>query len=70
MASRHSHDPGAAGGERAEESRLPTLLSPASWRLAAANDNEAPLLLRVRRLVLLGTAGLALGWLFWVGLLR
>lgn len=70
MASPHSHDPGTAGGERAEESSLPTLLAPASWHLSAANDNEAPLLLRARRLVLLGTAGLALGWLFWVGLLR
>ncbi|MBV9524110.1 MAG: hypothetical protein JO010_15015 [Alphaproteobacteria bacterium] len=36
----------------------------------AANDNKAPLYLRLRRLVLLVSTGLAIGWLFWVGFLR
>jgi hypothetical protein len=36
----------------------------------AANDNEAPLHLKVRRLVFVATSGLAVGWLFWVGFLR
>jgi hypothetical protein len=36
----------------------------------AANDNKAPLLLKVRRLILITMAALAMAWLFWVGLLR
>jgi hypothetical protein len=36
----------------------------------AANDNKAPLLLKVRRLILIAMAALAMAWLFWVGLLR
>ncbi len=36
----------------------------------AANDNKAPLLFRLRRLIFVTMAALAMGWLFWVGLLR
>jgi hypothetical protein len=36
----------------------------------AANDNKAPLLFKLRRLIFVTMAALAMGWLFWVGLLR
>ncbi len=36
----------------------------------AANDNKAPLLQKLRRLVFATVAALAVAWLFWVGLLR
>jgi hypothetical protein len=44
--------------------------SPALDATLAANDNKAPLLFRLRRLIFVTMAGLAMGWLFWVGLLR
>jgi hypothetical protein len=41
------------------------------WRIPpAANDNKAPLRLKLRRLVFLATAAAAVGWLFWAGILR
>jgi hypothetical protein len=57
------------GGERA--GGLPVFINSLALHLPlAANDNKAPLLLRLRRIVLFATAALAIGWLFWVGLLR
>jgi|1185.fasta_scaffold427475_2 hypothetical protein len=71
VASRRSYRSGTRGGgaERADGMRA-MVNPPASRVLPAANDNKAPLLLRLRRLVLYVMASLAIGWLFWVGLLR
>jgi hypothetical protein len=44
--------------------------APALDPTLAANDNKAPLLFRLRRLIFVTMAALAMGWLFWVGLLR
>jgi hypothetical protein len=50
---------------------LPVLVNSLALHLPlAANDNKAPLLLKLRRLALFAMAALAIGWLFWVGLLR
>jgi hypothetical protein len=50
---------------------LPVVVnSPALRPPLAANDNKVPLLLKLRRLVFYAMAALAVGWLFWVGLLR
>jgi len=70
VASRHPYHSGTRGGaERA--SRLPVLVNSLALHLPlAANDNKAPLLLKLRRLALFAMAALAIGWLFWVGLLR
>jgi hypothetical protein len=71
VASRRRHDLGAHGGASDGEQRNPPLL-PMSARAVplAANDNRAPLLVRLQRLAILSLGGAALGWLFWVGLLR
>jgi hypothetical protein len=70
VASRRPYHSSARGGaERA--GGLPVLVSSLALRLPlAANDNKAPLLLKVRRVILFAIAALAIGWLFWVGLLR
>lgn len=72
MASRHPHHRARARGGSAERTGgLPVLVnSPALRPPLPANDNKVPLLLRLRRLVLYTMAALAVGWLFWVGLLR
>jgi hypothetical protein len=71
VASRRSRDSGALGADRAGEGCVPALVqTTALHEPMAANDNEAPLHLKVRRLVFVATSGLAVGWLFWVGFLR
>jgi hypothetical protein len=39
-------------------------------KAATANDNAAPLLRRVQRILFAVTAALAVAWLFWAGFLR
>ena len=71
MASRSPYHSGTRsdGAERA--GGLPALVNSLALHLPlAANDNKAPLLLKLRRLVLFAMAALAIAWLFWVGLLR
>ena len=71
MASRQRHDSGATGASREGERPVAALVGLTAWRpLSAANDNKAPLLERLRRLVFLATAAAAVGWLFWIGVLR
>jgi hypothetical protein len=71
VASRHPHRVGARGGGAERIGGLPVLVNaPASRPPLAANDNKVPLLLKLRRLVIYAKAALAVGWLFWVGLLR
>jgi len=71
VASRHSYRIGTQGGGAERAGGLPVLVnSPASRPPLAANDNKVPLLLKLRRLVLYAMTALAVGWLFWVGLLR
>lgn len=71
MASRLPYHSGARGGGAERAGGLPLLVDSLTLRLPlAANDNKAPLLLRLRRVVLFAMAALAIGWLFWVGLLR
>jgi hypothetical protein len=71
VASRRPDHSGERCGDAERAVGLPALASPLTLRLPlAANDNQAPLLLRLRRLVLFVMAALAIGWLFWVGLLR
>ncbi len=71
MAKQHSQDTGSLAGEL-QPPRCNALVVPPSALVtpAAVNDNEAPLHLKLRRLGLVACAGLAVGWLFWVGLLR
>jgi hypothetical protein len=71
VASRRSRSAGAVGAAANGPNRASVLVAAALWRLpAAANDNKAPLRLKLRRLVFLATAAAAIGWLFWAGLLR
>jgi hypothetical protein len=71
VASRRTRDSGAFGAPQGGEPRIAALVRPTAWRVpAAVNDNKAPLLERLRRLVFLATAAAAVGWLFWVGVLR
>jgi hypothetical protein len=71
VANRRTRDTGAFGAPHEGEPRIRALVRPAAWRVPPAiNDNKAPLLERLRRLVFLVTAAAAVGWLFWVGVLR
>ena len=71
MASRHPDYSGARGVGAERAGGLPVLVNSLVLRLPlAANDNKMPLPLRLRRLVPPAMAALAIGWLFWVGLLR
>lgn len=71
MASRRSHNIGAFGAASEGQGRASVLAPPAMWRVpAAANDNKAPLLLKLRRLVFFIMTAAAVFWLFWVGFLR
>jgi hypothetical protein len=58
-------------GSAERAGRLPAIVSSLAFDPPlAANDNKAPLLFKLRRLVFVTTAAFAMGWLFWVGLLR
>ena len=71
MASRPSHHAGVLGGAAEHAGRLPAIVSSIALSpTLAANDNKAPLLFKLRRLIFVTMAALAMGWLFWVGLLR
>ena len=71
VASRHPYRAGTRGGSAEQAGGLPVLVaSPTLRPPLAANDNKMPLLLKLRRLVFYAMAALAVGWLFWVGLLR
>ena len=71
MASRRSNRSGALGVGAEQAGGWPAPAgTPAPHRPLAANDNKAPLLLKLRRLVFGAMAALAVTWLFWVGLLR
>jgi hypothetical protein len=71
VASRRPRNDGAIGAVANGPNRASSFVAAALWRLpAAANDNKAPLRLKLRRLVFLVTAAAAIGWLFWAGLLR
>ncbi len=73
MASRRPRDTGPDGAPPDGERPIRALVGPAAWRVpAAANDNKAPLVERLRRVIFLVTAAAAaaVGWLFWVGVLR
>ena len=62
---------GAVGAASEGPNRASSVVAATLWRLpSAANDNKAPLRLKLRRLVLLVTAAAAIGWLFWAGVLR
>jgi hypothetical protein len=71
VASRRSYHTGTRGGGAERAGGLPVLINAPAFRPPlAANDNKVPLLLKLRRLVLYAMTALAVGWLFWVGLLR
>jgi hypothetical protein len=71
VASRRSHHAGARGGGADHAGSLPSMVTSLALDPAlAANDNQAPPLFKLRRLIFVTTAALAMGWLFWVGLLR
>jgi hypothetical protein len=71
VASRRPNHAGPLAGGGQSAAGLAALVGKLAFHVPhAANDNKAPFLLRLRRLVFLATAGLAVGWLFWVGLLR
>ena len=70
MASRQPRDPRAAGQPAAPARPLEALLHPAAALHPAANDNKAPLPVRLRRLLFVLTAAAVTGWMFWAGLLR
>jgi hypothetical protein len=70
MAGRRPYRSGTLGGTE-HACGLPALIgAPARPLPPAANDNKAPLLLKLRRLVFGTVAALTVTWLFWVGLLR
>ncbi|HZS83724.1 MAG TPA: hypothetical protein VFA50_12690 [Stellaceae bacterium] len=71
MASERRRNTGAAAELRRACCDGVSLVHPAALRVPGpANDNAAPLLLKLRRRVLIATGGIAIGWLFWAGLLR
>jgi hypothetical protein len=71
VASRRSRNDGAFGVAAEKPLRASPVVPVRLWRVPpAANDNKAPLRLKLRRLVFLATAAAAIGWLFWVGVLR
>ena len=70
MANRQTRDTDAVGAAREDERRSPRITRIACRRMPSANDNRAPLPVRLQRLLFLATAAASLGWLFWVGLLR
>jgi hypothetical protein len=71
VANRRTRNDGAFG-VASDGPGLASPVAPATlWRIpVAANDNKAPLRLKLRRLVFLATAAAAIGWLFWAGILR
>jgi hypothetical protein len=69
MAGRRPYRSGTLGS--GADYALPALIASPALRLPpAANDNKAPLLRKLRRLVFGTVAALTITWLFWVGLLR
>lgn len=71
MAGRRPYRSGTLGGGADYACGLPTLIGATVHPLPlAANDNKAPLLLKLRRLIFGAVAALTITWLFWVGLLR
>jgi len=71
VARQHSQDTGRVAGEPQPPRCNAVVVPPAALAIPfAVNDNEAPLHLKLRRLGLVALTGLAVGWLFWVGLLR
>ena len=71
MASRRPYNTGALGAASDALTRVSVAVPATLWRVpSAANDNKAPLRLMLRRLVFLVTAAVAIGWLFWAGILR
>jgi hypothetical protein len=71
VASRRFRNTGAIGAASEGPNRASSVASATLWRVPSpANDNKAPLRLKLRRLVLLVTAAAAIGWLFWAGMLR
>ena len=64
----HRIDDLPKGGELPDRIVDPTSTTLRGARLAAANDNRAPLSLRLKRAALLLIAGGAAIWLFWTGL--
>ncbi len=71
VANQPSHRSGAPGSGAEHAGGSPArIAAPAAHPPLAANDNKAPLLLKLRRLIFLTVAALAVAWLFWVGLLR
>jgi hypothetical protein len=71
VAKQHSQDAGRIASEP-QPPRSDAFVMPSAALVipSAVNDNEAPLHLKLRRLGLVALTGLAVGWLFWVGLLR
>jgi hypothetical protein len=70
VASRRPYQAGARG-DVDHASSVPAIVSSLALDpTLAANDNNAPLLFKLRRLIFVTMAALAMGWLFWVGLLR
>jgi hypothetical protein len=70
VASRRPRDPRTAGLPAPAAPPIAALLRPAAALHPAANDNKAPLPVRLRRLLFLLIAAAATGWMFWAGLLR
>ena len=71
MASRQTYDTDPIGAARDDERRRVPQVARIAWhRVPTANDNRAPLLVRLQRLLFLATAAASVGWLFWVGVLR
>jgi hypothetical protein len=71
VASRRSRNDGALGAASDSLNRASAVFPATLWRVPTpANDNKAPLRLKLRRLVFLVTAAAAIGWLFWAGFLR
>jgi len=64
----HRLDNQPKAGEAPDRPFDPTSSVLRGVRLVAANDNRAPLPLRLKRAVLLLIAGGAAIWLFWTGL--
>jgi hypothetical protein len=71
VASRRSRNDGALGATSDGLSRASAVAPATLWRVPSpANDNKAPLRLKLQRLVFLVTAAAAIAWLFWAGILR
>jgi hypothetical protein len=71
VANRRARDSERIGAARDSERRVAASVASVPWQCKpSANDNRAPLAVRLQRLLFLVTAGASLGWLFWVGALR